>query len=87
MLSFELAGGEAAVEAFVAGLECFTLAESLAVASAALVAVTVIVVPDGIVDGAVYCPLAEIVPVCAPPPGTPSTLQLTAVFVAPVTLA
>jgi cystathionine gamma-synthase len=29
MLSFELAGGESAVEAFVAGLECFTLAESL----------------------------------------------------------
>ncbi len=29
MLSFELHGGEAAVEAFLAGLECFTLAESL----------------------------------------------------------
>jgi cystathionine gamma-synthase len=29
MLSFELRGGEAAVEAFLAGLECFTLAESL----------------------------------------------------------
>jgi cystathionine gamma-synthase len=29
MLSFELKGGEAAVEAFLAGLECFTLAESL----------------------------------------------------------
>ncbi|MEP6547402.1 MAG: cystathionine gamma-synthase [Gammaproteobacteria bacterium] len=29
MLSFELAGGEPAVEAFLAGLECFTLAESL----------------------------------------------------------
>ena len=29
MASFELAGGEAAVEAFLAGLECFTLAESL----------------------------------------------------------
>jgi cystathionine gamma-synthase len=29
MLSFELAGGEAAVEALLAGLECFTLAESL----------------------------------------------------------
>jgi cystathionine gamma-synthase len=29
MLSFELAGGEAAVEAFLDGLECFTLAESL----------------------------------------------------------
>ncbi len=29
MLSFELAGGEAAVQAFVTGLECFTLAESL----------------------------------------------------------
>jgi cystathionine gamma-synthase len=29
MLSFELHGGAAAVEAFLAGLECFTLAESL----------------------------------------------------------
>lgn len=29
MLSFELAGGEAAVRAFVDGLQCFTLAESL----------------------------------------------------------
>src|SRR5277367_3480764 len=29
MLSFELAGGEAAVEACLSGLECFTLAESL----------------------------------------------------------
>ena len=29
MLSFELAGGEGAVEAFLTGLQCFTLAESL----------------------------------------------------------
>jgi cystathionine gamma-synthase len=29
MLSFELSGGEPAVEAFLSGLECFTLAESL----------------------------------------------------------
>ena len=29
MLSFDLAGGEAAAAAFVTGLECFTLAESL----------------------------------------------------------
>jgi len=29
MLSFELAGGQPAVEAFVDGLQCFTLAESL----------------------------------------------------------
>ncbi len=29
MLSFELAGGEPSVEAFLSGLECFTLAESL----------------------------------------------------------
>jgi cystathionine gamma-synthase len=29
MLSFELPGGDAAVEAFLGGLECFTLAESL----------------------------------------------------------
>jgi cystathionine gamma-synthase len=29
MLSFELGGGEAAIEAFLTGLQCFTLAESL----------------------------------------------------------
>jgi len=29
MLSFDLAGGDAAVGAFLGGLECFTLAESL----------------------------------------------------------
>ncbi|HXI47021.1 MAG TPA: PLP-dependent transferase, partial [Steroidobacteraceae bacterium] len=29
MLSFELAGGEAAMDAFLTGLKCFTLAESL----------------------------------------------------------
>ncbi len=29
MLSFELGGGEAAIEAFLSGLQCFTLAESL----------------------------------------------------------
>jgi cystathionine gamma-synthase len=29
MLSFELAGGEAAIDAFLTGLQCFTLAESL----------------------------------------------------------
>jgi cystathionine gamma-synthase len=29
MLSFELNGGEAAVQAFLEGLQCFTLAESL----------------------------------------------------------
>ena len=29
MLSFELKGGEPAVEAFLNGLQCFTLAESL----------------------------------------------------------
>lgn len=29
MMSFELAGGEAAIEAFLTGLQCFTLAESL----------------------------------------------------------
>ena len=29
MLSFELAGGETAIEAFLTGLQCFTLAESL----------------------------------------------------------
>lgn len=64
-----------------------TLAVSLALASAALVAVTVTFVAPGIVDGALYSPAAEIVPDCAFPPATPFTLQLTDVFVAPVTLA
>jgi hypothetical protein len=64
-----------------------TLAESLALASAALVAVTVTFAAAGIVAGAIYCPVADIVPDCPLPPATPFTLQLTEVFVAPVTLA
>ncbi len=64
-----------------------TPAESLALASAALVAVTVTLVVAGSIEGALYCPLELIVPVCALPPATPLTVQVTPVFVAPVTFA
>lgn len=64
-----------------------TVAESLALASASLAAVIVIFVLDGIIAGARYWPVAETVPDWALPPETPFTLQVTAVFVAPVTLA
>ena len=60
-----------------------TFAEPDFVASACEVAVTVTCAGLGTVDGAVYSPLAEIVPLAAPP----VTLQVTAVFVVPVTLA
>jgi len=54
-----------------------TAALSDFVASAWLVAVTVTVAGDGRSAGAVYTPLAVIVPTVALPPATPFTLQLT----------
>src|SRR6266478_2107501 len=60
-----------------------TFAEPDFVASACEVAVTFTCAGFGTVDGAVYSPLAETVPLAAPP----VTLQVTAVFVVPVTLA
>jgi hypothetical protein len=55
--------------------------------SAALVAVMVTFGDCGAVCGAVYSPLVEMVPTDPSPPSTPSTLQVTPVFVLPVTVA
>ena len=52
-----------------------------------LTAVIVMLVADGMVAGAVYRPLVEMVPVTAEPPVTPLTCQETAVFVVPATVA
>jgi hypothetical protein len=60
-----------------------TVAEPDLVESACEVAVTVIFAGFGTVAGAVYTPVAEIVPLLAPP----LTLQVTAVFIVPVTVA
>jgi hypothetical protein len=49
------------------------------------VAVTITVAWDGTAPGAVYNPLAEIVPQVDPEQPGPLTLQVTAVFVVPVT--
>src|SRR5258708_19164967 len=57
------------------------------VESAWLVAVTCTVAGDGRSAGAVYTPADVIVPSAAFPPGTPFTLQLTALSVVPVTFA
>ncbi|HEY3989174.1 MAG TPA: hypothetical protein VGM02_07740 [Acidobacteriaceae bacterium] len=56
-------------------------------ALATLVAVMVTVAGCGIVAGAVYSPVDEINPAAALPPATPSTLQVTAWFVVPLTAA
>jgi hypothetical protein len=68
-----------------------TIAVADFVASAALVAVTPISFGEGALLGAVYSPVALTVPQAVPPqpcPATPlATLQLTAVFVVPVTCA
>src|SRR3954470_16547540 len=61
-----------------------TVALALCVGSATLVAVTVCVPA---VSGPVYRPALLIVPICALPPAIPSTLQVTDVFVAFVTVA
>lgn len=64
-----------------------TKAEPLADVSAWLVAVTVTPAGDGIICGAAYMPVAEIVPTLELPPAIPLTLQETPVFDVPVTLA
>ncbi len=64
-----------------------TLALPDFVGSAALMAVMVTLAGDGRLAGAVYAPAEVIVPAAAPPPGTPFTLQVTAVFVELVTVA
>jgi hypothetical protein len=57
------------------------------VESAADTAVTVTVAGEGTVIGAVYTPDVEIIPTVALPPAVPLTLQFTAVFEEPVTVA
>ena len=57
------------------------------VVSAALVAVTVIVLGVGKFDGAVYKPVASIVPVAVFPPAAAFTDHVTLVFAFPVTAA
>jgi hypothetical protein len=64
-----------------------TTAEAVALLSALLEAVTVIVGGEGIVLGAVYKPLGEIVPAVALPPATPPANHVTLLFEAPVTVA
>jgi hypothetical protein len=64
-----------------------TTAEAVALLSALLEAVTVIVGGDGIALGAVYKPLGEIVPVVALPPATPPADHVTALFDVPLTIA
>jgi hypothetical protein len=55
--------------------------------SAALVAVIFTVEGCGAFAGALYCPEVLIVPTAAPPPCIPFTLQITPLFVLPVTVA
>ena len=64
-----------------------TCAEADFVASAWLVAVTVIATDEGRSGGAVNTPPEVIVPVVAFPPATPFTLQVTAVLVVLETVA
>jgi hypothetical protein len=64
-----------------------TPADPLSAVFAALTAVTVIPPSAGIATGAVYNPNAETVPVLVPPPTTPFTSHVTAVFELPLTLA
>ena len=59
----------------------------MAVLSALLDAVTVMVGGEGIALGAVYKPLGEIVPTLALPPATPPTNHVTLLFDVPVTVA
>lgn len=64
-----------------------TVADAVAPGEATLTAVTVTVVLAGSAAGAVYNPLAVIVPAPALPPAWPSTSHATSVFDVPVTLA
>jgi hypothetical protein len=64
-----------------------TVAPALFVVSAALVAVTVTLPPEGTTDGAEYSPFVDTVPTVELPPAIPLTPQVTAVFVVPLTVA
>jgi hypothetical protein len=69
------------------GFNSVTALVPLAEESAAATAFTVTLLGEGKVPGALYCPVAEIVPRAAEPPAVPFTNQLTAVFELPLTLA
>jgi hypothetical protein len=62
-------------------------ADAVALLSALLVAVIVIVGGEGIAPGAVYKPLGEMVPALALPPATPPANHVTLLFDVPVTTA
>jgi len=64
-----------------------TVAEALFWGDAWLTAMTVTPAEDGRTDGAVYSPVAEIVPVLALPPDVPFTSHVTPALAAPATLA
>jgi hypothetical protein len=64
-----------------------TTVDAVALLSALLDAVTVIVGGDAIARGAVYKPLGEIVPAVALPPATPPANHVTLLFDVPVTIA
>jgi hypothetical protein len=68
-------------------LAMVTAEDELTEVSAALVAVIEMFPGDVRIEGAVYTPPAFTVPIDALPPGTPFTLQVTAVFVVLLTVA
>jgi hypothetical protein len=80
------AGGEIELR-LGAGFTTVTAAEAVWLGSTTLAAFTVTVLGEGGMAGAVYRPLASIVPSVALPPATSFTDQLTPWFVLPVTVA
>jgi hypothetical protein len=64
-----------------------TVADAVALLSASLEAVMVTLEGEGIVFGAVYKPLGEMVPALALPPATPHANDVTVLFDVPVTTA
>jgi len=72
----------------IAMLSCnVTVTEALSFGLTCATAVTVTLKPSVRIVGAVYSPVAEIVPVIAPPAVTPFTSHVTFVFASPVTVA
>ena len=82
-------GTEVGLGVMVTVTDCatVTMAEPEAAGFATETAVTVTVAGLGMVLGAVYSPVALMVPTVALPPATPFTCQVTAVFVVPETVA
>ena len=69
------------------GLRRVTTLEAVFDASAALVALTFTVFGEGRVAGAVYFPVASIIPSADEPPAVPFTDQVTPVLEEPITVA